>query len=136
MNGDWPQGFDLRDILQKRSETTRLSPEQEAAFQRWVQQNRITADVDSPFTRFDYRGAFLAKQRPTISPVDKAPHWPDTFKQRGHPTFSNESRYSRGPLDGGSWKGEVFTPSPTEVRRLPGLLDMLRNILGPEEPRG
>lgn len=37
-------------------------------------------------------------------------HWPDTFKQHGHPTFSVESQYSKGPNDGGRWNGDVYVP--------------------------
>lgn len=32
-----------------------------------------------------------------------ANHLPDTYKLPNHPTFSNESKYSQGPVMGGSW---------------------------------
>ena len=38
-------------------------------------------------------------------------HFPDTYKLPTHPTFSNESIYSDETMQGGSWKGERFTPS-------------------------
>jgi hypothetical protein len=41
-------------------------------------------------------------------------HGPDTYKQHGHPTFSTESKYSRGKWDGGTWipGSEVLMPPP------------------------
>lgn len=93
----------------KSSEVTPLTPEQEKQFRRWVKKNKIT-DVDDPRSFYDYRGAFLAGVGSEISPVDNQPHWPDTFKQHGHPTFSVESQYSKGIGDGGMWQGETFIP--------------------------
>lgn len=128
MTAPWPAGMSLRDVLVQRNETTRLTPTQEAAFQRWVARLGI-ADVDSPESRYDYRGAFLDQLRPSINPTDGLPHWPDTYKQHGHPTFSRESKYSAGEDDGGSWGGmlgETFTPPR-------GLLDFISRL--PRSPR-
>lgn len=87
----------------RRSETTALSSEEEPAFRQWAKMHGI-GDVDHPDAHYDYRGAFKAGVAP------EGGHWPDTFKQRGHPTFSNESQYSKGPGDGGHWDGETFIP--------------------------
>lgn len=39
-------------------------------------------------------------------------HFPDTYKLPVHPTFSNESIYSRGPQMGGNWLNDsTFVPS-------------------------
>src|SRR3954469_22889532 len=72
-------------------ETTQLAPEVQAAFELWLKQNNIH-DLDDPRSHYDYRGAFRAG-------VGRDPgnaHFPDTFKQHGHETFSNESQYSKG----------------------------------------
>ncbi len=92
------------------NETTQLAPAQEAAFQQWAKRSGIR-DLDDPRSHYDYRGAYLAGMRPSANM-----HWPDTFKQHGHPTFSVESKYSAGPDDGGSWDGETYTPQRTTPR--------------------
>lgn len=99
-------------------ERTALDPEEEALFQRWAQQSGIT-DVDSPASRYDYRGFWRsAAPQPMRFGVD---HFPDTFKQHGHPTFSVESQYSRGPADGGRWLTDevlMAAPMPSHLQQL------------------
>jgi hypothetical protein len=87
-------------------ETTSLPPDQARAFAAWLAQNRVT-DLDDPESHYDYRGAYLAG---LARDRGEAGHFPDTFKQHGHPTFSDESQYSRGPGDGGHWIGETYIP--------------------------
>jgi hypothetical protein len=101
-------------------ETTPLAPDQEAAFQQWAQASGI-GDVDHPDSHYDYRGLFLALHGQPI-PVSADRHFPDTFKQHGHPTFSVESQYSTGPYDGGTWNGEEFVPPPVMARSRTGAL--------------
>jgi hypothetical protein len=97
---------------QREAETTKLSPEEEKAFQAWVQQNKIT-DVDHPDSYYDYRGYYKAYgPKPVRYHVD---HFTDEFKQHGHPTFSNESNYYNGGQDAGSWNGEEFHPTPEQL---------------------
>jgi hypothetical protein len=86
-------------------EVTPIPPAQEAAFRAWLQRNRVT-DLDEPDAFYDYRGAFMAG----LNRDGPTQHWPDTFKQHGHPTFSVESKYSAGPDDGGHWDGDTFIP--------------------------
>lgn len=89
-------------------ETTRLTPEQEAAFKSWAKKHNIR-DVDHPDSHYDYRGAFVSGMKPGPDA-----HWPDTFKQTGHETFSNESQYAiPGARNFGYWEGDKF------VRPLP-----------------
>ena len=90
-------------------EVTPIPAQLEDTFRAWVKRNNIR-DLDHPQSRYDYRGAFLAGVGAQVNPTDNLPHWPDTFKQHGHPTFSVESKYSRGLDDGGTWEGESFTP--------------------------
>jgi hypothetical protein len=92
-------------------EVSAIPADREADFQSWVERNRIT-DLDHPDSHYDYRGAYLAG-------VDRgeAGHWPDTFKQHGHPTFSVESQYAQpGDTEAGHWDGEHFIPAPRRAR--------------------
>jgi hypothetical protein len=84
---------------------TKLTPQQEQAFQQWKQTN---APNDSG-QDYDFRGAFIAGVAP-----DANGHWPDTFKKPNHPTFSDQSQYAKDRPDlAGSWKGELFVPPQT-----------------------
>ncbi len=83
---------------------TPLSVLDELQFQHWKQQyapNDSGAD-------YDLRGAY--KSGFTPDPITN--HWKDEFKKPNHPTFSNESKYSREnpDLPAGSWMGENFIP--------------------------
>ena len=94
------------------TERTPLTPSEEVAFQAWARANQI-ADVDHPESRYDYRGYWkqvASKGGDQRKQYDDGPHFPDTFKQHGHPTFSVESQYSAGAHDGGRWNGEDFVP--------------------------
>lgn len=103
------------------AEITPLSPLEEALFQKWVAKNNLT-DVDNPDSHYDYRGFFKSAQA-------HAPgsHYPDTFKQHGHPTFSDESQYAtQFDPSGGVW---VNRGGGDElIKRLPlvNLLSMLK----------
>lgn len=84
-------------------ETTLLPPAEEAAFQQWVKANNIR-DLDHPDSFYDYRGFWKATQG-AAHPPGSVQHFPDTYKQYGHPTFSVESRYAQ-PGEGGVWVGD------------------------------
>jgi hypothetical protein len=101
-------------------ETTTLPPPYERAFQQWAQASGIT-DVDHPDSHYDYRGLFLAVKGQPI-PVSADRHFPDTFKQHGHPTFSIESQYSHGPDDGGRWLGDQFVAPGTTAPGQPPIV--------------
>lgn len=92
------------------SEVTPLNPVQERAFQRWAEASNIH-DVDHPDSHYDYRGLYLAVKGQVV-PQTPDRHFPDTFKMHGHPTFSVESQYSRGPQDGVRWLGDVPMEQP------------------------
>lgn len=85
-------------------ETTKLTLPEEVRFQQWIKDSGIK-DANEPDSYYDYRGAYKAGVKP-----DANQHWPDTFKQHGHPTFSVESQYSTGQNDGGRWEGDKFIP--------------------------
>lgn len=93
------------------SEQTSLSPDDERRFRSWVAANAIP-DVDNPEAHYDYRGYWKRTQGVAHTPGE---HFPDTFKQHGHPTFSVESQYSKGPNDGGRWSGDSFVPAGADL---------------------
>lgn len=96
------------ELAQKQAETTLLSPIEEALFKSWTKANQIK-DADAPEAHYDYRG-FFKTTNGAVHPPGSVEHFPDTFKQHGHPTFSIESIYSKGPFDGGMWAGDQFIP--------------------------
>lgn len=105
------------------SENTALSPAEEQQFRAWAGSNGIT-DVDHPNAHYDYRGFWKETGgKPVRYGVD---HFPDTYKQHGHPTFSVESRYSSGPNDGGHWSGEQYVPQAS--RPDPRIVANLRRL--------
>lgn len=87
---------------------TQLSPDQEAQFR---------AQFPDPKDLYDYdlRGAFASGATKAANG-----HLPDAFKKPNHPTFSVESKYSRGPMMGGKWTSlpsgkEAFVASPINL---------------------
>ena len=96
----------------QRSEVTTLPAGSEPAFRDWLTRNQVT-DLDHPDSHYDYRGAFRAG----VNRDAASGHWPDRFKQHGHPTFSVESEYSAGSTDGGRWAGDSFVARPTAPQR-------------------
>lgn len=80
---------------------TRLSPQEEAAFQQWAKQNNIPITND-----YDMRGFFEALKSgdpraiTAINPNDNMLHFPDVWKTPVHESFSGESIFadpSKGP---------------------------------------
>ena len=120
------------------SETTPLSPGEERLFRAWAKAQGVR-DLDHPASRYDYRGYWKhvvskGEKGTQIDPKDGARHFPDTFKQHGHPLFSAESQYSRGLSDGGRWlPGDVLVgpPAASHMRPAPGSVDLYRQ---PEVP--
>ena len=104
----------LLRALSAKPETTPLTPTDERRFRVWAMMNGIT-DVDHPQSKYDYRGywkAVASRGGNQTKQYADGPHFPDTYKQHGHPTFSVESQYSRGLHDGGRWLGETLIPPP------------------------
>ena len=92
-----------------------LSPLQEALFHQWLDKHKDVQGIrgwDQPDSRYDMRGFFGDKE--ALSQWKPGDHGPDLYKQHGHPTFSTESIYSRGPQDGGTWipGTDVLMPPP------------------------
>lgn len=89
-------------------EITLLSPVEEKSYRNWLSVSQIT-DADKPDSYYDYRGLFKELAGKPVPLTDNR-HFPDTYKQHGHPTFSIESKYSKGPNDGGNWNGDTYMP--------------------------
>lgn len=102
--GEIPASSGGRDFFQT-PEVTDLG-KREPDFQAWA----ASRNIDPTQGHYDYRGAFNAGVEPNADG-----HWPDTFKQHGHETFSNESQYSERPGEGGSWQGEKYIPAGPRV---------------------
>jgi hypothetical protein len=92
------------------AEITPLSPQDEVAFRAWAHANRIE-NYDHPDAHYDMRGFWKATSG-APHPPGREQHFPDTFKQHGHPTFSQESQYSAGAADGGQWVGDTYLAQP------------------------
>lgn len=122
-----PQGMITADnipVSYRDQYNTRLSPEDEAAYQAWAKKNGRENDVED----YDMRGAWLEAKQKGVSLEDGRGHFPDTYKKPNHPTFSDQSKYNgEGGVKGGTWSKtedgrDVFTPnrelSPQEQQSL------------------
>ena len=113
-------------------ERTNLSPMEEALFNYWVKQTGIR-DNDHPDSFYDYRGYWkdIASQGKDLTQIlsDGFRHYPDTYKQHGHPTFSQESKYSKGPADGGMW---LERNEPVHIPREDGQLQKITDMFFPQ----
>lgn len=69
-------------------------------------------EMENDKAGYDYEAYFTNNYEDAIRQLSNLQHFPDTYKLPNHPTFSNESIYSRGPMMGGSWVNDTtFTPS-------------------------
>lgn len=75
-------------------------------FQQWkaqMQSKYPDIEMDNNKAGYDYETYFNDNYNEAIAQLSNLRHFPDTYKLYNHPTFSNESIYSRGPMIGGSW---------------------------------
>jgi len=73
---------------------TKLTPEEEARFQKWVKDNHIPWK-DVPYADYDMRGYWKAMESGDKSAHQSANrHFPDTWKTPYDATFSRESKYA------------------------------------------
>jgi hypothetical protein len=83
---------------------TKLTPAQEADFQKWKAQN---APNDSGYD-YDLRGAYVAG----LSRDKQSQHFDDSFKKPNHPSFSTFSKYAKDRPDlAGTWNGDTYVPA-------------------------
>jgi len=103
---------------------TQLSPSEESTYQAWAAANNRTKDVYD----YDMRGAWRELQSGSMQ-VGSDGHIGDKYKKPNHPTFSQESQYSRAGRQGGRWKdsgartadGEPifdFEPAPQNAKNM------------------
>jgi hypothetical protein len=82
-------------LAQQAPRRTALSAKEEAEFQRWykgwAQRAELDPNPDSPLHKYDYRGAFKAKEEPQVDSGDGLYHWSSRFKDPDHP-----NRYVNG----------------------------------------
>ena len=87
--------------------TTKLNPREEFEFRQWykklAEKKRLNPDYDAKEHYYDYRGFWKNEDRDAILNNDPNAHFTDKYKKPGHPTFSNESIYSKGNTIGGNW---------------------------------
>lgn len=96
------QGFyDRNQAYAKQGDyQTQLPPEQEKAFQAWVEQNKVPFDSAQKVQDYDMRGFYQALQNKDpkavsgIDPNDQQIHYPDYWKTPYHESFSNESQWA------------------------------------------
>ena len=100
-------------------------------------------EFDSNKAQYDYERYFNENYQDAVSRLNEteARHFTDKYKLPGHPTFSDESVYSQGPMIGGHWTvGDTFVPSTINAQRYPWLYsqnrqyseeDIYNNLKGP-----
>lgn len=94
---------------------TKLSPEEEAKFQKWLkhESKRQGRDISMDLYTYDVRGFWRGSEK-----RDKTGHGTDRYKKPSHPTFSDESIYHmKGVYEGGRWdKDGAFHPGKTNLK--------------------
>ena len=123
---------DDKPVIDPIRELTVLSPKMERQFRGWAKTAKI-ADLDAPESFYDYRGYWhdvVRAGKDLTQTFADGIHFPDTYKRHGHPTFSSESRYSKGLGDGGYWLGEFFVPEAAAKV----MADLLKTLPPPKQP--
>lgn len=110
----YPDGGRIKGKTNGKYFVTELNDRREKKFQDWYA-NAATAlgldpNPDAYEHAYDYRGYWLNNRDADVSSPDF--HFPDTWKQPHHPTFSDESIYAKGHEGVGHWDGERFVPGP------------------------
>lgn len=106
---------------------THLQPWDEQRFRIWF--NTLPEGIRNS-NDYDYRGWW--KENGSI-PYKNGVHFTDKFKLPNHPTFSEESIYSKGNTEGGYWTKDGFVPSPYNTRNGSGrIIDYMEFA----EPKG
>jgi len=109
-----PSSPDDFDTYFKENFNTKLSPEEEAKFNKWAesQLKKTGRDVREDMADYDIKGFW--KQGGKFA---NNGHGSDKFKKPNHPTFSDQSQYHGtespfgGVFIGGKWGKDSFTPS-------------------------
>lgn len=114
-SGSGTAGAEVPDFSDRYN--TKLSADDEAAFQEWLvsESERQGRDVSKDLFDYDLRGLFKES-----GGFGGNGHATDRYKKPNHPTFSSGSIYSTGDSVGGEWTEDggkwSFTPSETNLR--------------------
>lgn len=85
-------------------------------------------EFDSQKAGYDYESYYNSNPSAAWKQYERLEHFPDTYKLPNHPTFSEESIYSRGPNMGGSWVNDTtFAPSVINRQYYPQIYKEDRN---------
>lgn len=110
----YPDGGRIKGKRNGKFYVTELNDRREKKFQDWYANAAATLGLDpNPDAyehAYDYRGYWLNNRDADVS--SPGFHFPDTWKQPHHPTFSDESIYAKGHEGVGHWEGERFVPGP------------------------
>lgn len=96
-------------------------------FKQWqeeMSQKYPWLELNSQKAGYDYERYFNENYDDAVSRLteSEARHFTDRYKLPNHPTFSNESIYSRGPSYGGTWdQNDKFTPSIINQQQYPNI---------------
>lgn len=100
-------------------------------FEQWKSQMKSKypdIEMDNNKAGYNYEEYFKNHYNDAIRQLSNLQHFPDTYKLPNHPTFSNESIYSREPVVGGSWVNDsTFTPSVINRQYYPNIYKEDRN---------
>lgn len=99
-----------------QKQMTQLTPQQQVAFQKWVQANKVPYNPNDKYPDYDMKGYWLSlqnnpqAQQAGINPATQSLHYPDTFKTPYHESFSSESKWAAPGAP--SWQDDkLVTPS-------------------------
>ena len=107
-NAPWQMQYALPNWQQMLAH---LTPQQEAQFGAWVQQNHVPVTPD-----YDMRAYWLHRNEPNmqtqINPNDHRLHFPDTYKTPLHQSFSGESIFANPQSQPPMWnsRDQLVTP--------------------------
>lgn len=110
----YPDGGRIKGKNNGKYFVTELNDRREKKFQYWYANAAsilgLDPNPDAYSHAYDYRGYWLNNRGADVSSPDF--HFPDTWKQPHHPTFSDESIYAKGHEGVGHWEGDTFVPGP------------------------
>lgn len=116
--GAWQDQYAIPDW---RQNLTKLSPEEEKSFQKWVNKTGVPVTDD-----YDMRGFWKYGGESGVNRNDGQLHFTDTYKTPLHESFSGESRYARKDIPTPKWNdkdqlvapnGKVLFDEPAVVAR-------------------
>jgi len=111
---------------------TKLTKEQERAFQKMRQVVLLNTGKDILEDRFDYDPRAMMSDI-KHQKLDSRGHSSDIGKKPNHPTFSDQSIYSTKEKSGGKWEENSYTPSPYILSES-GRLKALARYMARNEP--